>query len=341
MPLYEDDSSATQGGKRYRFSGIPKALWTTGGLRIGDDEEPAAILDLATPNPTTAIRISAGAAPATTWELEANDTDGALNVSDVTAGTTPAKILNGAPDDSLVVHGSGDVGFGASPSTDLHLYRAGTTAELLIEAAGVNSAALVRVKNDAKELQIGIGPDDAFRVYDNTSSLTPLLIEPAAPTNSLYVDASGNIGSGTSAPARELHVRRSADSIVFVRAESLAVNSRAGFEMANDARRYQVICETDDTFIVRDATATTDPLTIEPAAPTDSLYVDASGQVGFGTSTPTEVIDVNSDAIRIRTSSTPASATATGAIGEIRWDSSFIYVCTATDTWKRAAIATW
>lgn len=39
--------------------------------------------------------------------------------------------------------------------------------------------------------------------------------------------------------------------------------------------------------------------------------------------------------------STPASASATGTAGTITWDSSYIYVCTATNTWKRVAIATW
>ena len=37
----------------------------------------------------------------------------------------------------------------------------------------------------------------------------------------------------------------------------------------------------------------------------------------------------------------PASATATGTTGEIRIDASYIYICTATNTWKRVAIATW
>lgn len=37
----------------------------------------------------------------------------------------------------------------------------------------------------------------------------------------------------------------------------------------------------------------------------------------------------------------PANAGATGTLGEVRIDASYIYVCTATDTWKRAAIATW
>lgn len=43
----------------------------------------------------------------------------------------------------------------------------------------------------------------------------------------------------------------------------------------------------------------------------------------------------------LSTTQTPASAGATGTTGQICWDSSYIYVCTATNTWKRAAIATW
>ena len=38
---------------------------------------------------------------------------------------------------------------------------------------------------------------------------------------------------------------------------------------------------------------------------------------------------------------TPASATAAGTAGEIAWDASYIYVCTAANTWKRVAISTW
>lgn len=37
----------------------------------------------------------------------------------------------------------------------------------------------------------------------------------------------------------------------------------------------------------------------------------------------------------------PASAVDTGIAGEIRVAADYIYVCTATDTWVRAAIATW
>ena len=37
----------------------------------------------------------------------------------------------------------------------------------------------------------------------------------------------------------------------------------------------------------------------------------------------------------------PASATGPGTAGTVVWDSSYVYICTATNTWKRVAIATW
>ena len=40
-------------------------------------------------------------------------------------------------------------------------------------------------------------------------------------------------------------------------------------------------------------------------------------------------------------SATPASASAAGTVGTMSWDANYIYICTATNTWKRVAIATW
>lgn len=37
----------------------------------------------------------------------------------------------------------------------------------------------------------------------------------------------------------------------------------------------------------------------------------------------------------------PATATSTGSAGMMAYDSSYLYICTATNTWKRVAIATW
>lgn len=40
-------------------------------------------------------------------------------------------------------------------------------------------------------------------------------------------------------------------------------------------------------------------------------------------------------------SQAPASASANGTKGDITYDASYMYVCVATNTWKRVAIASW
>jgi hypothetical protein len=69
--------------------------------------------------------------------------------------------------------------------------------------------------------------------------------------------------------------------------------------------------------------------------------VIATGNVGIGTAAPSALLDINSDTIRLRTARTPATAGAAGDGGDICWDGSYVYVCVAANTWKRAAIATW
>lgn len=66
-----------------------------------------------------------------------------------------------------------------------------------------------------------------------------------------------------------------------------------------------------------------------------------TGNFGLGISGPTAKLDINGDILRLRSSKTPATATATGNAGDIAWDSNYIYVCVATNTWKRTALSSW
>jgi hypothetical protein len=71
------------------------------------------------------------------------------------------------------------------------------------------------------------------------------------------------------------------------------------------------------------------------------LYYDAT-LTAKTTSDGFEVVGVtDTDQLRVTAPTVPASASATGTAGEISWDANYIYVCVATDTWKRVAIATW
>lgn len=50
-------------------------------------------------------------------------------------------------------------------------------------------------------------------------------------------------------------------------------------------------------------------------------------------------IDPNGDVANVVDA--PASATATGTIGQTAYDTNYFYVCVATNTWKRVALSTW
>ena len=54
-------------------------------------------------------------------------------------------------------------------------------------------------------------------------------------------------------------------------------------------------------------------------------------------------VDVNAPLRQDRIASTgaPSSATDTGVAGDIRYDSGYVYIAVATNTWKRAALTTW
>jgi len=76
-------------------------------------------------------------------------------------------------------------------------------------------------------------------------------------------------------------------------------------------------------------------------AAANKVYVLANGNVGIGAVNPNARLTVVSDTMCLTTPKTPASATDTGTTGNICWDANYIYVCVATNTWKRAALTTW
>ncbi len=79
---------------------------------------------------------------------------------------------------------------------------------------------------------------------------------------------------------------------------------------------------------------------------TDVTENSGDARVGINVEAATNPLHVRSTSsafypLRIENPKTPASATATGKVGEISWDSNYIYVCVATNTWKRTALSTW
>lgn len=82
---------------------------------------------------------------------------------------------------------------------------------------------------------------------------------------------------------------------------------------------------------------------IESDNQSNMFFVDASAdRIGIMTNAPTEAVDINSDAIRIRTAQTPASGnnTAVGwGVGTIAWDANYLYLAANSTNIVRVAFS--
>ena len=72
--------------------------------------------------------------------------------------------------------------------------------------------------------------------------------------------------------------------------------------------------------------------------------VHVDGKVGIKQTTPTAELEVNgttkTSSLIITSNSPPASNTATGTKGTITYNDDYLYICIATNTWKRVALST-
>jgi len=211
--------------------------------------------------------------------------------------------------EGLVISNTGGTGYGTGYGSGLWFRNNGIPAG--IASTRVNGS------NWATDLR--------FYTHQTATTDQNILLE------RMRITEEGNVGIGTESPQGRLHISNIYESAV------PSLGSPSAFLNLTLANAWGLIAGTlnsGNSYIQSqrvDATATAYNLLLQPSG----------GNVGIGTTGPTESLDVDSDAIRIRTASTPASATAAGAVGEIRWDASYMYICTATNTWKRSAIATW
>ncbi len=137
------------------------------------------------------------------WQLTANDSasGGAekFSIEDITAATVPFTVLGSAPTNSLFVASNGKVGLRtANPLLDLHIYTGDTPAVRMEQsnASGFTAQTWDIAGNEAN-----------FFVRDVTGgSRLPFRIRPGAPTSSIDIAASGNVGIGTASPAAKLDV---------------------------------------------------------------------------------------------------------------------------------------
>jgi hypothetical protein len=255
------------------------------------------------------------------WQIRANDSasggasflgfvdQGATGNSET--GTIVFAVAAGAPANSLRVSNIGNVGIGtATPVLDVH---ANTTDTPAIRLEQNNSGGFTAQTWD-------IGANEAnFFVRDVTSgSRLPFRIRPGAPTSSIDIAASGNVGIATGSPGAQLDISGNA---MILGADS-GLNTRTNNTIKLNRLAAPPFVTTNLNFgVLNAATTSTDNIvgigggasgfsaatqilfstgaTTNTDTGTERMRILANGRVGIGTSTPDQLLSVNGDASKV------------------------------------------
>jgi hypothetical protein len=171
---------------------------------------------------------------------------------------------------------------------DVNGLRVGDTESAIGDVDVVNAGNVV-------ELYMAAGVDDntvrIWRLTDSTGLFE--LVDESSVVLARFTSL-GHLGIGATPGSTRPIQTANAASISIWQNQSTATNSRVGFAMLNDAQTYQLLVETSDIFVLKDVTnSNATPFCVEPGVPSDTLYLDSPGNVGVGTATPSDKLQVD------------------------------------------------
>jgi hypothetical protein len=122
-----------------------------------------------------------------------------------------------------------------------------------------------------------------FSVDDVDDGTSIFKVEAGAPSNSLYVEDYGRVGLGTSTPVVELHIKDSDTPTLRLEQDSTGGWTAQTFDVAGN----------ESNFFIRDATNGSKlPFRIQPSTPSSTLCLKSDGNVGIGTWSPSQDLEV-------------------------------------------------
>jgi hypothetical protein len=280
----------------------PKFFWDASAESLG----------IGTSSPQAKAEISGGL----NNRLRINSTDGTTSnnygIDFSTAGTVRAGIRYNAGNNYLGFYGydnterlrinsSGNVGIGtSSPADVLHVKGEG---QITVEDTSSGNIGEVYVSNTA--LQLSVDPSGSIASSGIVMRVDGL--------EKMRIDDSGNVGIGTSSPARQLHVDGSEARLVRL---SHTSHPKLEFLDTTDGTSGAYIGSEDNE------------LTFDTNGQNERMRIDSSGNVGIGTSSPQNILhlaDSGSSSVRLQITNSVSGETSSDGFAAILSSSDIIF----------------
>ena len=233
---------------------------------------------------------SVGSFPTENWQIRANGSSSGNFLAFVDqgadgfgeTGTQSFVVESGARANALVVESDGDIGVGTvNPVLDLHIVT-GNTPGIRLDQDG-SSGFSPQVWDIA-------GNESNFFIRDVTGgSRLPFRIRPGAPTSSIDINASGNVGIGTASPDEAIHMSRSGD-VAFKLADTSG--SGVSWLFKNNTANHAFTATAN-------ASGGNAPFKVFPTTPENTLVIGTAGgaaRVGVNVLGPTFPLEIGTDA---------------------------------------------
>jgi hypothetical protein len=252
-----------------------------------------------------------------TWTINAN----AVITADIAgSAVTYAKIQNVSATDRLLGRSSAG---------------AGEVEEIVCTAAG--RALLDDADAAAQRTTLGLGAiatqaASAVAVTGGTINSTSIGATTASTGAFTTLTTTGDVGIGTASPTQKLDVNGNVRVSGNISRTGASAATDMGLYSESSSNWIRLACNAGDIRLFVDAAAGN-----QFQGGTAAAVLTSAGNFGIGTESPTTPLDVNGSTMRLRTARTPS---ATGAVGEVCWDASYVWICTATNTWRRVAHST-
>lgn len=286
-PVLDNDGAALLTGALYFNTVASEMRVYTGVAWVAAYVNDSTYVPLAGGTMTGALAVPAGSAGSPSISISGDTDTGVWS-----PGANALAISTGATE-RMRIDASGNVGIGtSSPAAALHLQGVSAVAQRTLRLAFDGTYYSEIYQNGAGGLE-----------YKTMGGLPHIWYQNAA--ERMRIDASGNVGIGTSSPAARLHLGGSANNEVRVDTTASGYLQLGQF--------------TNGGFISTSSSDATAGVLRFGTGSTERLRIDASGNVGIGTSSPSTALTINrsgaTDADLFLSNGTSGTALTQGANG--------------------------